>query len=139
MFTKRVDDYLLVRLERGEEIIEKLKEACEKEKIYAGVVLGIGAADEVVMGVYNARYKIYSKHAIQGDFEILNLTGNISSKDGEVYTHVHITLADSKGNMYGGHLENGRISATGEIFIKIISEPLERKFDDKIGLNLFDF
>ena len=71
--------------------------------------------------------------------EITSLLGNVSQMNGEVYLHLHITLADENYNVHGGHLTSAVISATGEIIIDTIDGIVDREFDEEVGLNLFKF
>ena len=72
------------------------------------------------------------------DFEILNLNGNISLKDGEPMVHAHIILADQNGNSFGGHLEEGTKVFASEIQIEEFSKPdKNRKYDQATGLTLW--
>ena len=57
----------------------------------------------------------------------------------ETYTHFHISVADESGNVYGGHLTEAVISGTGELVLTEIEGTVDRKFDEEIGLNLFEF
>ena len=67
------------------------------------------------------------------------LIGNITRKENEVYLHCHINFSDASLNTFGGHLVKAVISATGEIIITKIDGEVNRRFDEEIGLNLFDF
>lgn len=136
---KKIENGYALRIDRGEEIIEKITEFCNKENIMAGSITGIGATDHIVIGLYNVAEKQFYKKEFQGAFEIPSLTGNISDKDGEVYLHCHVVICDQDLVARGGHLVEGRISATAELFITPCDSKIERKFDVKTGLNLFDF
>ena len=59
--------------------------------------------------------------------------------DGEFYSHLHMSAGDEKGNVFGGHLNQAIVSATCEMVITIIHGEVDRKFNEEIGLNLFDF
>ena len=59
--------------------------------------------------------------------------------NGETYTHFHISVADESVNVYGGHLTEAVISGTGELVLTEIEGTVDRKFDEEIGLNLFEF
>ena len=54
---KKFGDTYVVRLDRGEEIIASLTELCAKENIVLGSIEGLGAADHVVVGLYNVGTK----------------------------------------------------------------------------------
>lgn len=131
------DDTVVVRIERGEEVLCELEKLCDKLKITAATVEGIGAADKITVGLYNVEKKEYFKKTFTGDFEVTSLLGNITTKNGKPYLHLHINFADENLNSFGGHLNECRICATAEIFIKSLPCKLKRFLDDETGLNLF--
>ena len=53
--------------------------------------------------------------------------------------HLHISVGDDKGRVFGGHLNSAVISATAEIFIDIIDGKVEREVSKQTGLNIFLF
>lgn len=136
---KRFGQKYIVRLDKGEEIVESLKTLCENEEIKLGTISGLGATNEVVIGLFETKTKEYHSKKLSGDMEITSLVGNISQKDGEVYLHIHINVGDGENNVFGGHLTSAVISATGEIVIDVIEGIVDREFSEEIGLNLFKF
>ena len=136
----KFDDAYVVRLDRGEEIVESLTKICDREKITLATIEGIGAADHAVIGLYNVGEQVYHKTELNGPMEITALTGNVSTMDGKTYLHIHINLCDEKMNVKGGHLNECRISATAEITIRTVNGKVERFYDkDGVGLNLYQF
>ena len=137
---KKFSDTYVVRLDRGEEIIASLTKLCETEQIALASIEGLGAADHAVVGLFDVGKKEYHKTEFSGPMEITALAGNVSRKDGEVYLHIHISFCDEQMNLHGGHLNECRISATCEIFVRAIPGTVNRRFDaDGVGLNLYDF
>lgn len=67
---QKLDEMYLLRAERGEELLTCIGELCEKEKITAGFVMGIGAVGTVEMGLFKTAEKRYISRELQGDFEI---------------------------------------------------------------------
>jgi predicted DNA-binding protein with PD1-like motif len=67
----------------------------------------------------------------EGPFEILSLTGTISN-DG---VHLHCSLSDESGQVWGGHLCKGSlIHTTAEIVLGLLEDHrLSREFDPKTG------
>ena len=90
-------------------------------------------------GVFDTKEKVFKGHTWEGDLEIVSIGGNINTMNGETYTHFHISVADESGNVYGGHLTEAVISGTGELVLTEIEGTVDRKFDEEIGLNLFEF
>ena len=137
---RKFGDTYVLRLERGEEIIASLSDLCRKEDLKLAAVEGLGAADYAVIGLYDVGGRVYHKTELHGPMEITSLTGSISRKDGEPYLHLHINLCNQDMHVLGGHLNECRISATAEIFLREIPGEVGRQLDEKVtGLNLFRF
>ena len=133
------DGTVALRLDPGDEICESLLSLAEKEKIQAATVTGLGAADDVVIGIMDTKAKKYNDFAFKEPFEITSLVGNLSRKDGEPYLHVHINLGNTEGRVFGGHLQLAVISVTAEIFIRPINGAVDRTFNEAIGVNQMIF
>src|SRR5699024_834525 len=130
----------VVRLDPGEEIVERLTELVDREGIQLGSVSALGAANDVTIGIFSTVEKKYSSRRYQGDFEISALVGNVSRKDGAPYLHLHITIGDPvTGQVHAGHLSSAVISATLELFLQVWDGQVGRRFSEDVGLNLFDF
>lgn len=139
MKIKKVENNYILRIDRGEEIVDSIKKACIENKIKAGGIIGIGAVDELKIGIYNVPNKEYLSETLKGSYEVTNLTGNISTMNGEIYLHLHITVTDENFNAKGGHLNFAIVGGTCEIIIKEIKDTIERKKDLETGLNIYDF
>ncbi len=133
---KKFQHGYVVRLERGEEIVAALKDFCTRQNIRLGSVSGIGAADNVTLGFFEPKTKEYTEKKIKENHEIAPLAGNITTMNGEVYLHLHISLGDKNFTAHAGHLKSAVVSATCEIFIHTFDGIVEREFDKDIGLNL---
>ena len=136
---RKFNNSYVIRINKGEEIVEKLKELCEKEDIKVAEITGLGASNLVEIGLFNVNTKEYKTTTFEGMFEITSLIGNATRKDGEVYLHLHINFSDETGNTKGGHLVRCKISATSEIIVNKIEGNVDRKLSDEIGLNLMKF
>lgn len=136
---RKFNDTYVIRLNKGEEVIESLKDLCKNEDIRLAEITGLGASDLVEIGVFNVYTKEYNTKLFEGMFEITSLVGNATRKDGEVYLHIHINFGDEEGLVKGGHLVKSRISATSEIILRKVDGEVGRKLNDEIGLNLLDF
>lgn len=136
---KRFDDTLIMRIDPNEEICQQLIEVATKEKIILAEISGLGAIKEFTTGVFDTVKKEYHSNQFYGTFEIVSLTGTISQKEDKLYLHVHMSAGDDKGNVFGGHLNSAIVSATAEIVIRFINGTVNRRFDEEIGLNLFQF
>jgi uncharacterized protein len=136
MKVKRVDNKLIVRIDRGEEIVESIMKVSKTYSVSLGSVIGIGATNKVTIGLYDVNSKEYHSKEFTGNYEIAPLVGNISMMNNEPYLHLHINVCDEKHHSYGGHLNSALISATCEVIIDVMNGNIERKVDEETGLNL---
>lgn len=136
---RRFNNDIVVRIDRGEEILTKIKEVALKENIKLANVNALGATNDFTVGVYNVSEKKYYSNTFTGAYEIVSLTGSINTMDGNFYTHIHMSCGDDKGHVVGGHLNSAKVSATCEMFIRVINGSVDRFRDDITGLNLFKF
>lgn len=136
---RRLGNTIIARIDKNEEIIERLLAICKEEKVTLANVNALGAVGEFQVGLFNTKEKKYYSTKYEGDFEIVSLTGSITTKQGELYNHIHMSVADQENKVYGGHLNYAKVSATCEMFIQVIEGKVEREFNEEVGLNLFVF
>ena len=101
---RRLGNTIIARIDKNEEIIERLLAICKKEKVTLANVNALGAVGEFKVGLFNTKEKKYYSTKYEGDFEIVSLTGSITTKQGELYNHIHMSAADQENKVYGGHL-----------------------------------
>ena len=129
-------DKIALRLDPGEELLDRISEVCRRQGVRFGSITGIGAANHVTIGFYNLEKQEYSEKDLDFPMEITSILGDVSRKDGEVYLHVHINVSDEEGRTFGGHLKKCMISVTGEIVITCIDGEVGRKADPATGINV---
>jgi predicted DNA-binding protein with PD1-like motif len=136
MQAKKIGNTIIARIDKGEEIIENIKKLCAEHSVTLGKIHGIGATNKAEIGYFETATKQYHAQIFEGDFEIVPLTGNISTMDGEIYIHAHINICDKQQRSFGGHVNSAIVSATFECIIDIIDGSVDRAFNEEIGLNL---
>ena len=136
---RKFQNKIIVRMDKGEEILEKVREVAEKEKIKLADISALGAVREFTVGVFDTEAKEYHANEFKGSFEIVSLTGTINTMNDEFYCHLHMSAGNEKGQVFGGHLNRAIISATCEMIITLIDGRVDRRFEEKVGLNLFQF
>ena len=67
---KRFDDTILVRMDRGEEILEQVKAVALKEHVTLASVQALGAINDFTVGVYNVAEKKYYANDFKGSFDL---------------------------------------------------------------------
>lgn len=136
---QRVADTIVARIDKGEEIQEKLKELCLAEGVKLASVNALGAVSDFTIGVFDVAKKQYYSNDFTGLYEIVSLTGSVTVMDGAYYAHLHMSAGDEKGQVVGGHLNRAVVSATCELFLTLLPGAVERTFSPEVGLNLLDF
>ena len=136
---RRFGKTIVMRIDKGEEVLTQLKAMALKEDIKLASVRALGATNDFTVGVFKVEEKKYYANHFTGDFEIVSLTGTISTMNGEYYAHLHMSAGDEQGRVFGGHLNEAIISATCEMVVEVIDGRVERTHDADVGLNLFKF
>lgn len=135
----KAKDKYVIRIDKGEEVVESLNKFIKEKDVKSGSITGIGAAGLIEAGLFNTKTKIYDSKTFEGDYEITNFSGNITTMNGKHYLHLHITFADKELRAYGGHLNKAVISGACEIVVDEIDATIERKLDEEIKLNILKF
>ena len=135
----RFGDTVLLRIDRGEEIIETVKRVAEKERIRLASVEALGAVDDFTVGVYDVAARRYDSKTFTGAFEIVSLVGTITEKDGAFYQHLHMSAGNRDCEVFGGHLNRATVSVTCEMVIRVLAGAVDRAPDPETGINLIRF
>ena len=101
---RRFENTIVARMDKGEEIVEKVKEIALKENIRLASIQALGAVDHFTVGVFLTDEKQYHANEFAGNFEIVSLTGTINTMHDEFYCHLHMSAGNAKGEVFGGHL-----------------------------------
>ena len=107
---RRFGNKIVARMDKGEEICAKLLELAEAEDIRLASVSGIGASNDVTLGVFNPYIKEYSQQRYwMSYYELASVTGTLSRKDGEPYLHLHAVIGQHQPFVFRGlEVEDGR-------------------------------
>lgn len=126
------------RLDHDADLLEALTALCIEKNIRLGRIEAIGAVKKVALADYDQEQKQYRFFKIDQPLEIINLTGNISTKENKPFVHAHITLSDKTGKTYGGHLTPGTpIFACEAIIQEFTGAELHRQIEPVTGLPLW--
>lgn len=128
----------MLRLEKGEKVVESLTKFIKQQKILGGAVSAIGGLASAELGFYDLTAKAYAWTRFEEPLELLNLSGNIAWLDNKPFLHLHATVSDASQYARGGHLRDAEVNGTVEVFIHLWNdqEGLKRLSDKNTGLNL---
>jgi len=128
----------VIRAEHNSDLIKFITDQAEKEKVSVATFAAIGALKRAKIAFYNQKTHKYNTISLDFPLEIASCIGNISTKDGKPFVHTHAVLSDREGNTKAGHLIEGKIFA-GEIHLQELKgTKLERTFDKKTALSLWN-
>jgi|TARA_B100001971_G_C17935369_1_gene404861 predicted DNA-binding protein with PD1-like motif len=133
---KKLENKYIIRLEKGEDIIEKIIELCKSEGIKLGYFNGLGAVSKIEIGLFEPEGKKYHSNVYDKPMEISSLHGNITEMDGKCYIHCHGVFGDIDNKCFSGHVNKATVGPTCEIILIKMDGTVDRYFDEEIGLNL---
>ncbi len=134
----REGDLIMVRLDRGEDVIPSLLAALKAEGARGAVmVTALGAFTEVEFAYYDPALKAYDRKRLPTSHELLALSGIVATgPDGTFQPHFHVTLGAPDHTAVGGHLFGARVSVLAEFALRAVGNPkMRREREPEFGLN----
>jgi predicted DNA-binding protein with PD1-like motif len=119
-----------LRLTPAQDLKPELVQFCKKNQIKAACILSaVGSLQQAHLRLANSSQTL----KIDRKFEIVSATGTLSENG----CHVHISIADDKGQVLGGHLLDGNlIFTTCELVIMEIADTeFKRELDPATTFN----
>lgn len=134
---KEGERHILV-LARGEELIDTLTNYCEQQEIKNAIFQGIGAVENVEIGYYSLAKREYYFRKDDSVFEVASMQGNVALVEGKPFIHAHAVLSrcDESLECIGAHIKRAYVAVTLEVLMTVLEKPVERMFNDEIGLRL---
>jgi uncharacterized protein len=130
---RKEGQHFVIRLQKGEKVLETINSFLEEKQIRGGFIQGIGAVSSAEVGYYEMEKKQYLWESYNEDMEVISLMGSIT----ELGPHLHIVLSDKQFKLHGGHLKEATVAATLEIFLTEMKK-IRRKEDTNSGLKLME-
>jgi len=127
----------LFRIPEGMEFLDFVNKFAKEHNVLIGTVSAIGTLRNPRIGYFEEEKKQYKVIELKGTYELISAMGNISLKDNEPFAHIHVSLGDEEGKMFGGHLVEGEVFVAEVVVQELLGELLERKLQEN-GLALWD-
>ncbi len=134
----REGDLVIVRLDKGEDVIPSLLAALRAEGGRGAVmVTALGALEDIEFAYYDAKRKAYDRMTLGPSHELLGLSGIVAaSPSGEFQPHFHVTLGAPDHKALGGHLFRARVAVLAEFALRVVLNPaMRREKEPEFGLN----
>src|ERR1700733_7801533 len=118
---------------KGDEVLSGLTELAERENIQAAQISAIGAFQHAVFAWFDDDRKEFRNVPIDHQVEACSVLGDIGSFGGKPAVHVHGVVALPTGETRGGHMLEGYVFPTLELFLTAWPEPLIKERDAETG------
>lgn len=141
---KKYGDTIYIRMDKGDEIISRIMEICEKEHIRSAAFSGIGGCSEAQIQTFLPETNTFETKTLKGMLELVSLTGSVIY-DGEkgLYQHTHAAFAYKDGGehrMAAGHIRSITVLYTAEIELRpVMGGMIRRRYDEETGTGFWDF
>ena len=141
---RKFHDTYYIRMDKGDEIIEKIYDVCKKEHIASAVYSGIGGCSGVEIQTFIPDKGTFETQELRGMLELVSLNGNIITDEaGQLFHHTHAVFSykkDGVHGMSGGHIKSITVLYTAEIELRpVIGGVIRRKRDPETGTGFWDF
>jgi predicted DNA-binding protein with PD1-like motif len=137
--TLKEGNVILLRFSDGEDLVECAKQALKKAGVTSGVVLGgVGMLSSPGLAFYKGS-GVYEPIPVGGEVELVALNGNVAMLDGDIFLHLHATLAGADGRAVAGHFTGGKVHMTAEVAIMRLEKKMVRVLDEETGLKTLRF
>ena len=127
-----------VILSKGDEVLSGLVDFARQYKVEDAHFTAIGAFSKATAGWLDLAKKAYRPIHVDQQVEVLSMIGDIALFNGNPVVHTHVILGRRDGSTVGGHLWEGVVNPTLEIFVTVNNVPLKKKLDDESGMKLID-
>jgi predicted DNA-binding protein with PD1-like motif len=128
--------YYQLRLMPGEEIITTIAGFVRSRRIKSGFLTAIGAAEDITLGCFDPKKRVYHKRTFKGDCEVAALVGNVAWDGKTPLCHIHAVISTPRLTTYAGHLFSGTVTVTLEVALLPGARRLGRRPDALSGLKL---
>ncbi|MBP3818008.1 MAG: DUF296 domain-containing protein [Butyrivibrio sp.] len=141
---RKFGDTYYVRLDKGDEIIDRILHICKKEKIQSAIYSGIGGCVSAAIQTFIPEKGEFELNHLEGMLELVSLTGNvITDENDEYYHHTHGVFSfkkDSNHQVEAGHIKSVTVSYTAEIELRpVIGGRIKRQYDAETGTGFWCF
>ena len=140
---RRMNDTCYIRIDKGEEIIEKILEVCEEEGIKSAFFSGIGGCSRAELQTFIPESGSFETEIIEGMLELINVMGNMVFDDGKLFHHTHAVFSYKDGSehkMAAGHIKSITVLYTAEIELRpVIGGVIGRRHDPETGTGFWSF
>jgi hypothetical protein len=123
---------------QGDEAFSGLLEFAEKYHVTSAHFTAIGALNGATLGWFDPQRKMYKRIPINGQHEVIAMSGDIALYQGKPVVHTHMAVGSPDGTTQGGHVLEAYVSPTLEVMVTVDPVAMQKRFDPATDLTLID-
>jgi uncharacterized protein len=123
---------------QGDEAFSGLLEFAQQYHITSAHFTAIGAVNGATLGWFDPQRKMYKKIPINGQHEVIGMSGDIALYKGKPIVHTHMVVGTSDGTTRAGHVLAAYVSPTLEVMVTVDPVAMQKRFDPETDLTLID-
>jgi uncharacterized protein len=123
---------------QGDEAFSGLLEFAEKYHVTSAHFTAIGALNRATLGWFDPQRKMYKKIPINGQHEVIAMSGDIALYQGKPVVHTHMVVGGPDGTTRAGHVLDAYVSPTLEVMVTVDPVAMRKRFDPETDLTLID-
>jgi predicted DNA-binding protein with PD1-like motif len=127
-----------VILYEGDEAFSGLLEFAEKYQVTGAHFTAIGALNRATLGWFDPQRKMYKKIPVDGQHEVIGMSGDIALYQGKPVVHAHMVVGSPDGTTLAGHVLAAYVSPTLEVMVTVDPTTMQKRLDPATGLTLID-
>jgi predicted DNA-binding protein with PD1-like motif len=123
---------------QGDEAFSGLLEFAETYQVTSAHFTAIGAVNGATLGWFDPQRKMYKKIPLNGQHEVIAMSGDIALYQGKPVVHSHMVVGSSDGTTRAGHVLAAYVSPTLEVMVTVDPEAMQKRLDPATDLTLID-
>ncbi len=121
-----------------DEAFSGLLEFAEKYHVTSAHFTAIGALSGATLGWFDPQRKMYKKTPINGQNEVIGMSGDIALYEGKPVVHTHMVVGSPDGATRAGHVLDAYVSPTLEVMVTVDPVAMQKRLDPETDLTLID-
>ena len=121
---------------QGDEALSGLLDFADNYHVTTAHFTAIGALSRATLGWFDPPRKMYKKIPINGQHEVIGMSGDIALYQGKPIVHTHLVVGTPDGTTRAGHVLDAYVSPTLEVMVTVDPVALQKRFDPETDLTL---
>ncbi|MBL7480196.1 PPC domain-containing DNA-binding protein [Legionella bononiensis] len=125
--------FILV-LNETDNVFAALSYCALQTRLKSASVHALGSIANIKLGYFHHDKKHHDIKEFAGIYEIVSLTGSITTTEGKPFIHIHAGISKEAFTVFGGHVIDAFSGPVSEFIINPLSSTIPRTFDESLGI-----